>query len=369
MAAFLAGVDLSGVSNLNTAPPQGTGRDHSLAAPALLFTIGAIIMTAVGIAIVGPSTVFGLYHEWWDSKYLGADQRFVDTGLMLTGAGVYALLASDDPSARWRRWFAYTILAACLMIALSKGDRTAMVTIGVGAGWCFTQRVRRLRWTPVLVAAFIGIVAFPVIREWRAERSLEASKRASVGQLLGESVYSLGNAINAVILTVDLVPEHNPYGMGRTFRAAAVAAVPNLGLTKGASWKQKDVEDSPSAWLTWLVNPYWASTGGGYGFAMAAEWHYNFGLLGVLFGTVFTGFGVTRVRNACRRSSLALVWSATLFAGISIWLRNVVGFALKVAVWPVVGLWLIHRAMLLLRGRARSRPPAFGGTPAGSASP
>src|SRR5688572_324258 len=171
--AFLWGIHLAGVADLALPPTQ---EDRSLGVPAVLFTFGALAMTAVGIAIVGPSALFGLYHQWWDAKLLGADQRFVDTGLVFSGAGVYALLATDEPGARWRRWLAYAVLALCLFVALQKGDRTTMVTIGVGAGWCYSQRIARVRWPSVLAVAFVALVAFPVIREWRAERRIEESK-------------------------------------------------------------------------------------------------------------------------------------------------------------------------------------------------
>lgn len=351
--AFVWGIHLAGVSDLTTPPPPD---DRSLGIPALLFTIGALAMTAVGIAIVGPGALFGLYHEWWDAKLLGADQRFIDTGLVFSGAGVYALLASDERGARWRRWFAYLVLMACLFIAIQKGDRTTMTTIAVGAGWCYSQRIRKLRWAPVLAAAFVGLLLFPVIREWRAERNLDDSSRASVQQLLGESIYGLGSSAMAIVYTIELVPARKDYEWGATFLAAGLNAIPNLGLTKGKWWATDDPTDTPSVWITWQIAPEWAATGGGYGFAMAAEWYYNFGMLGMVIGMAFTGYGVTRVRNASRRSSLALVWSATLFAGVSIWIRNVAGYATKVAVWPVVGLWVILRIVRLLRGRAARRP-------------
>jgi hypothetical protein len=79
---------------------------------------------------------------------------------------------------------------------------------------------------------------------------------------------------------------------------------------------------------------------------------------GLVLGMALTGWGVARARNNARRSSLALVWSATLFAGVAIWTRNVMGHPFKVAVWPIVGIWTLHRLLGLLRGRAaRRRPP------------
>jgi hypothetical protein len=42
---------------------------------------------------------------------------------------------------------------------------------------------------------------------------------------------------------------------------------------------------------------------------------------------------------------------------VAIWSRNIVGHPLKVAVWPVFGIWAIHRFLLLLRSRGPRRRP------------
>jgi oligosaccharide repeat unit polymerase len=355
VVALLWGIHLAGVVDLSRPLSRAAPSDRSLGVAATLFTIAALIMTAIGIAIVGPSVVFGVYSDWWDAKLLGADQRFVDVGLIFSGAGVYALLATDEAGARWRRWLAYAVLAFCLLVALQKGERTSMVTIGVGAGWCYSQRIGRVRWPSVLALAFAAIVAFPVIREWRAERRIEESKRTSITELFGGSIYSLGGAVNSIIFTVEFIPEKKPYSWGATFASAFVNAIPNPGLTKGKAWAWTNLDVSPSTWITWMVNPLWAAAGGGYGFSMAAEWYYNFGMAGILLGMASVGFGLARARNASTRSSLALLWSTTMFAGTSIWIRNVLGYALKVATWPLIAVWVIDRLLKLMRGRSARR--------------
>ncbi len=354
-AAFLFGVHLAGVRPLADDPRLESIRDRSLGASAVLFSLGSMVMVAAGIAIVGPRNVFGLYHEWWDAKMLGVDQRWIDIGVMFAASGVFALFASDEPSARWRRWLAYAVIPVIALIAIQKGDRTSLIALGVGAGWCYAQRVRRLSWSPVLAVAFSALVVMPVIGEWRSQRSLEESKQKTVYELLGSSLYNMGSSVNTIVYTVQLIPAEQGYSWGRTFWHAALQAIPNVGLTKGKEFVEERVEDSPSTWLTWIISPHWAATGGGYGFSMAAEWHYNFGLVGVLLGMTLVGWGMARARNAARNSSLALVWSATLFAALTIWVRNVVGYALKVAVWPIIGLWLIQRLLVLLRSRGAMR--------------
>jgi hypothetical protein len=355
VVAFLWGMHLAGVRTLADDPRKRPMPDRSLGAAALLFTIGSLGMVALGIAIVGPSAVFGLYSDWWDSKLLGADQRWIDIGLVFANAGVFALLASDEPGARWRRWFAYSLMPLLMVLAIQKGDRTGLIALGVGAGWCYTQRIARVRWAPVAALAFVALIVMPVIAEWRTQRSLEQTKRAGVYELLGSSLYNMGTSVNALVYTLELIPAQKGYAWGATFQHAFLQAIPNFSLQKGKEWAQSDIEDTPSTWITWVINPLWAATGGGYGYSMAAEWYYNFGLAGLSLGSALTGFVMARVRNKARNSSLALVWSASLFAGVSIWSRNIVGHPLKVAVWPIIGIWVVHRLLLLLRGRARRR--------------
>ncbi len=291
IVAFMWGMHLAGVRPLAGDPRRDPNPDRSLAAAGLLFCLGAMGMVVLGIAIVGPSALFGYYSDWWDAKLLGADQRWIDVGMVFSSAGVYALLATDDPKARWRRWFAYGLMPLFIGIAIQKGDRTGLIALGVGAGWCYTQRIARLRWPPVVAAAFLALIVMPVIGEWRAQRSLEASAQAGVYELLGDSLYNMGSSVNALVYTMELVPSQKTYAWGTTFWAAALQAVPNISFTKGKEWAQGSIEDTPSTWITWVINPIWASTGGGYGYSMAAEWYYNFGIPGLVLGMALVGWG------------------------------------------------------------------------------
>lgn len=353
--SFIWGVYLAGVRPLGDDPGRRPVGDRSLGVTSVFFMLGALVMVAAGIAIVGPSQLFGRYHEWEAAKILGADQRWIDTGLTFATAGGFALLASDERNARWRRWLAYLALTLIALISVQRGDRGGLVVLGVGAGWCYTQRIGRLRWPPVIAGAFVGLLVMPVIAEWRSQRSLEVSKRASVVQLVGDSLAEMGSSVNTIVYTIELIPERRGYSWGSTFRSAIIDAIPNLGLTKGRKFFARDsIEDNPSNWLVYILSPAWAATGGGYGFSMAAEWYFNFGLPGILAGMALVGWGVARVRNNVLRSSFALVWSATLFTGVALWVRNVVGFPLKAAVWPIIGLWVVHRLVTSVsRRRAR----------------
>jgi hypothetical protein len=308
------------------------------------------------MAIVGPSRLFGLYSDWQAAMRQGADQRWIDVGLHFAASGVFALLASDERNVRWRRWFAYLALAVVGVITVQKGDRGGLVAFGVGAGWCYSQRIGRLRWPPVIAAAFVGLLLMPVIGEWRSQRSFDDSKEASITDLFGGTLAEMGSSVNTIVYTIELIPETRGYSWGSTFRSAIIDAIPNLGLTKGRKFfARESIEDNPSTWLVYTISPAWAAAGGGYGFSMAAEWYFNFGLPGVLAGVTLVGWGMARVRNNARRSSFALVWSAALFTGVVLWVRNIVGFPLKAAVWPIIGLWIVHRLVTALIRRRTPR--------------
>jgi oligosaccharide repeat unit polymerase len=357
LVAFIWGVYLAGIRPARRIDPT-LAQDRSLGVPALLFTLGSLIMVGIGIAVVGPSVVFGTYSDWWDAKLLGADQRWIDIGMVFAQSGVYALFAADEPRVRWRRWFAYLAFVSLAVIAVQKGDRTGLIQLGIGAGWCYSQRIRTMSWPPVLAVAFVALLAFPVLSEWRHERSLDQSTRSTIRELTADSIYNMGGSVSAIYYTIEWMPARKDYQLGSSLWYAVITAIPNPGLSKGVGWRQSDFDSSPSSWITAILAPAWFATGGGYGYAMAAEWYYNFGWPGMLIGMAGFGYLMARTRNRSNRSTMALLWSATLFAGLAMWIRNVAGFPLKVAVWPIVGIWVVDRLVRLLRGRAL-RPRAI----------
>jgi len=363
LTSLIWGIHLAGIRRVDSAPRRDETMDRSLGPAALLYALGALGMVAFGIALVGPSTVFGLYEDWWYAKLEGgADERFIDMGTIFAYAGVFALLATDEPRARWRRYLAYAAAAGIAFVTIQKGDRSGLVALSVGAGWVYSQRVGRLRWQWVALAAAVGLLAMPVIGEWRAQRRLDESQQSTTRELLGKSLVNMGSAVNSIHFTVDLIPKTKDYYWGGTFRYALLSAIPNITFTRGKWFARGSIEDTPSNWLTSIISPTWYGNRGGHGFSMAAEWYYNFGFAGVWLGMALCGFLLARVRNAANRSSLMLVFSATLFAGMAIWVRNVLGAPLKIMIWPVIGLFVIDRMLRLLRGRA-ARPRAMGAGP------
>jgi oligosaccharide repeat unit polymerase len=352
VAATLAGVHLAGVRRM-TRVDLGAPGDRAFESAAMLFAIGSVVMVAAGVAIAGPSTVFGFYDQWYAAKHSGVDQRFIDMGIPFAQASAVALIASTARSARRRRIAAFLLFALVCFVALAKGDRTSVIAFGVGAGWVFTQRVARVRW-PIVAALGIGAMALmPIIGEYRSSRSFAVTDTAPVSVLVSRTVAEMGMSGTAIVYAEKLVPERQAHTYGATFLLAAYELVPNVGLSKRFRPAEVPLSWNPSYWLAWTLDPNYAASGGGFGFSMTAEWYYNFGIAGVWLGGVLVGLFVARARNHAGNSPLALVWSATLFAGASIWVRNIVGYPLRVALWPVFGLWVIYRVMRALGPRPR----------------
>jgi oligosaccharide repeat unit polymerase len=315
----------------------------------MAMTLGSLLMVAGGVALVGPSVVFGLYEDWWAAKAAGADARFVDVGLIFATSGVFGLIASDDPRQPLRRYFALFIAALIAFLYVQKGARSPLIALCVGVGWCYSQRIKRIQPIMALAAAVVALMVLPMIKEFRHTKQISESSTLGPRKLMAQAFFEMGSSASVMGYTLDLIPATESYAYGITYLDAFLQAIPNLGITPGKSFVlyglgkeyAHGTRISPSSWITEQLNPIWFDNGGGYGFAMVAEFYYNFGMPAVLIGMTGCGFLMARVRNASRRSDLWLVGSALLFAAMVAWVREVVGVPFKIATWPVIGLFLI----------------------------
>ena len=359
LASYLLGIHLAGVRDLSRLEAS-VSPDQSLALPSLILVVGALIMLAIGVALVGPSVVFGTYEEWWGAKKAGADPRFVDVGIILSQAGMFGLLVSYHPKHKYRLYLAAFVALILSYVAIQKGARASLMATGVGIVWCYCQRVKRLN--PATISAFVlaGVLLFPILGEYRNTKELRVSHQ-SFGKLLGDAMTDMGSTVNTLLYTMDLVPLAESYAWGVGYVESVYQLIPNLGFSPDTSDRITfTIKAYHSNWLTWQIAPVWAAAGGGYGSSMAGELYFNFGVLGILFGCTLVGFFTGWLRSAAQDSALKLTASALFFGAMIIYVRNPIGVPLKILLWSVTALVIIRAALSLLTRRpaqARVSPP------------
>ena len=354
LASYLAGMHLAGVRDLSKVTAR-VSLDQSLALPSMLLTVGALAMLAVGVALVGPSVVFGTYEQWWDAKAAGADPRFVDMGIVFAQAGMFGLVASYHPKRRYRLYLAGFVALILAYVAIQKGARASLMATGVGLVWCYSQRVKRLNPALITALVFAGVLVFPILGEYRNTKHFTGIERKSVESLLGDAMTDMGSTVNTLLYTMDLVPLTESYAKGIGYLESTYQLIPNVGLTPVRDDRlTSGLKAFHSNWLVWQVSPLWAAAGGSYGSSMAGELYFNFGVTGILLGCALIGYLSGWLRSSAQESSLRLTASALYFGCMIIYIRNPIGVPLKNLVWSVAALLIIRGLLSLLTSRSAS---------------
>jgi hypothetical protein len=343
LVCFLWGIQLTGLVDLSRIHPRSP--DQSLALPGVIMTIGGCVMFTVGIVVLGPSAVFGRYQDFWDAMIYGGDQRLLGIGGFFLQGGIFAIIASYDRRRRGRT--ALALLGSMLLgfVFLQVGQRTSVMSLLIGFGWCYSQRVRRVPFALTIPAAALVLVLMPIIGQYRADRRLDEHR--SVTQLASAALLEMGGSSLAFAYTLDYIPSTKDYTYGLALLEDFLDLVPNFGLTKGGGKIHVGLtsETQLSAWITKTLEPNWYANGGGLGTALGAEWYFYFGMPGVVAGMALLGYMMTRFRNASQSSALGLVGAALVFVGTAAAVRSEMGVGLKMVAWPVLGLWVIKSAL------------------------
>jgi len=356
LVAFLAGLHFVGFAPLQRDPDPPAADERSTLAAGMTLFLGGLAMLLVGIPIAGASLVFGDYQEMKTAeKFATADLRFVGTGYLFAVAGVYAVFANYRRESPWPTRLALAGCGPIIFFLLLIGDRTGLSSFIMCGGWAFTQRVRKVpRWVAIIGFAF-ALIVMPVIKEFRHEKGVSESTRLSVVQLVGATFMEMGSTLQVYCYTLDSIPREKRYDWGLSIPSQLMGLIPNFGLTSGRRFLvSSGVEHKPSRWVTKTASPEkYENNLGGYAYAIGAEWYFNFGMPGVLFGMFLTGFAVAKIRNACRRSPMWLTLSALFLSTMVLIVRNDFGYPARTALWPLTGL-LVFRFMYGLLGIGRA---------------
>jgi oligosaccharide repeat unit polymerase len=359
LAAFIGGMHFAGLTSASgparDREEAAASRHRSIALASFIVGGGGVAILALGVAIVGPGLVFGAYSDVWYAKATGLDIRLIQAGQMFAAGGAFGLLASHVPGQRAPTILGMIIAAFILMFTMLTGDRGFMMSFGIAAAWVFSRCVRRIAWPAIAVAALLGFLMLPLVKEYRESRSIDEAGTGG-GREIAKNVFAeLGQTHLIFGYTLDLIPEEKGYDYGMSFVYSILNAIPNPGLSRGKRFLPDPEKHAPGSWLSSTLNPAKYETGGGYGFAMGAEWYFNFGLPGLLLGPGLLGFLLVKVRNSAHNAPIYMMLSATVFQMLLLMVRNASGAAMKTGSWPFIGVLVVHGA-LRLTGLTYSRP-------------
>jgi oligosaccharide repeat unit polymerase len=356
LVAFLFGFHIAGLRNCNLRI-ETRSPDRTLFFPGLFLTFGGLGMTGIGVALAGPAAIFGAYGDIsWGSATGKFDPRMIFGGLHFVNWGIFALVSAYDGRRRSPLLFAAIGSALALAFDLGTGNRGGIAALVFSAGWVFTVWVRPIsKWStiPLIVP---GLLLMPIIAEYRQYKSIEQTKEMNIATLSLNALAEMGGTVQAFCYTLDYIPKDKDYDYGMSFVGAIIAAIPNVGLTAGKSFTLDPLKHAPSQWITWTINPIKFAYGGGYGYAIGAEWYFNFGIPGVCLGLIATGYVTARIRNAARRGGLMLVWSGVYAHAAFVLVRNAVIAPTRAILWGLIGLLVLRFVFSSLGIRAPAPP-------------
>jgi hypothetical protein len=341
LTAFLLGTQIR--RPLRLSPPSPSAHARVTLGPALTMAIGGLLMTALGVLMIGPSTVFGLYNDLTLTRKIYGDPRLLDAGALFAQGGVFGLLAGYHARARASYLVAVAATFILCVFMLLTGDRGGLSAFGLGAGWLYTRQIRRLRLLWVVLVFIGAFLVMPIIKEFRDYRSVESTSTLSVRELAAKTFFEMGSSLAVFCYTLDEIPRYKPYDLGMSVVYAVASAVPNFSLTSGKSFLPDSLTHNPSHWVTATANPIkYERVGGGYAYALGAEWYFNFGTLGVLFGMALLGYLTTAIRNKVGAGYLLTIGSALYLSMLALLVRNALGAPIRMGLWPMVGFLVMY---------------------------
>jgi oligosaccharide repeat unit polymerase len=189
------------------------------------------------------------------------------------------------------RTISLVIIFLWSVLALFLGGRANALMPALGMLWLWDRTVHRVSRTALIGAALLMMcVVFPVLGVTRHE---VGSDRLSIGRM--QSAFSqienptvaelseMGSSANTIAWTMELVPSVRPFALGSTYLCATLTLIPNLSSGELHPAMRLFGYDIPDYWLTWEIDPEFASRQGSYGYSFIAEAYLNFGWAAPIF--------------------------------------------------------------------------------------
>ena len=284
----------------------------------LLLMCISLLIHLIYIHIVGLSTF--LYHGYHVSSFMQeyvSDPRWwrLQPHFFALGFAFYLISTVMRKGKIAAGKLGLALFAFYLLLLIMEGGRTQIVT--VGAILIFVQHYLvkpiKLRWLIViglLAVTLFGAIA--IVRETSALDFFRAGEALMYAKQRGEvrwyaPLVEMGGSVRTINLTVNLVPEYQPFWHGKSYLQSIVHIFPFL---QGLLYEKLGV--GPAQWTTYTYYGYGAA---GTGYSIAGEGYLNFGMVGALLNMCFMGALLAIIYAKCiknRTPGSTLVFIVTL---------------------------------------------------------
>jgi hypothetical protein len=312
------------------------------------FILVAAVPTAIqlknAVSVVLTSGYFGLYQVNYATG-LQAGTEFLSSFIV---PGALVLLAGSRDS-RLGRFVSAGVIGLFAMIQLFLGARYPAAGALIAYAWLWHRVARPLpRFLILGAAALMFGVVFPIIGATRDKATDQPYPDASATASAESGLSFVGvlketeSTTSTIAHTMTLVPQMRDYDRGAQYLYAASSLVPNLFWDIHPAVKHGLAGD----WVTWIVDPEFAASGGSLGYSFIAEAYLNWGWVGGPLFLGLVGFMLARlVYWGCGTGDPAKLMVVASFLNFVIfWAR---GEALNV-VRPLVWYALVPYLLILL---------------------
>lgn len=219
-------------------------------------------------------------------------------------SGVFYLLFASQNNSKHEK-FAIFLLALHSISYLVMGYRSACIApllllvyaLKIKRPNMDTKKSKRGMAILFLVLIALVLVVFPYVGKNR-NNGENAETTESVSDIITENglfttVGTMGQSLQVVAYTRELVPSEYPYRYGYTYLINLTTILPNLFWDRHPA----EVYGSLGRWLTKIVDYEFYEFGGGLGYSCVAEAYINFGYLGLIFIALLFGYCLMTIEN------------------------------------------------------------------------
>jgi oligosaccharide repeat unit polymerase len=291
----------------------------------LYVSIIPVLVTAIGALQIAKAGGYGSVYEQQAVTGIAAAAYTIADFIF---PGVFLVIAGGNRKPKLRIFAViYLLFYTCAKLMI--GTRGAAVMPLLAMLWLWDSVVRPLPRTLLgVVAAVMLLVVFPVVGATRNEVagvdlfSIEFLSKTLTGMdnPLVASISEMGFSATTIAWTMELVPTVRPFDLGMSFLVSILTLIPNVFSSGRHPALTMSGYDIPDYWLVEVIDPDFASKGGGLGFSFIAEAYLNFGWFGIvlllgIIGFLFAKFvqWAVRDRDPVRMAIIAIFVSFFLF--------------------------------------------------------